>query len=258
MPVSTVTGAAYLGSWQPLEPLQTVSDTVEADGSVDTGAASTPADPLNMSLTSPNAGDVVIHMINPLTPPPAGFGLLGFEFQITAPDASVADPLLLTFTVDVSLLPAGVTAENVEILRDGTALGNCTDPGAVPDPCVAERSTLGDGDLSLAIRSSHASSWSIAAPDAIPPETTITAAPPKRTTKRSGHIPLRGLGAALHLCLPRRLAPVLRLHLAVSDRAPELRQAHVRGHRLRRGPEPGPDRSPEDPQDRPLTRSPER
>ncbi len=184
MPVSTVTGSAYLGSWQPLEPLQTVSDAVEADGSVDTGTPSTPEDPLNLSLTSPNAGNVVIHMINPLTPPPAGFGLLGFEFQVTAPDASVADPLLLTFTVDASLLPAGVTAENLEILRDGAALGDCTDPGAVPDPCVADRVTLGDNDLSIGIRSSHASSWNVAAPDATPPETTITAGPPKRTTKR--------------------------------------------------------------------------
>lgn len=187
MPVSTATGSVteYLGGWQPLQPVQTVSDTVEADGSVDTGTASSPEDPLNMSLTSPNAGDVVIHMINPLTPPPAGFGLLGFEFQINAPDASVADPLVLTFTVDASLLPAGINDGNLEILRDGAALGDCTDPSeAVPDPCVADRATLGDGDLLLTVRSSHASSWNVAAPDSTPPETTITAGPPKRTTKR--------------------------------------------------------------------------
>ena len=184
LPVSTAPDfvQGWLGAWQPLQALESVSDT---DGTVDTGTTTDSGDPLNLALAAPS-GDVAIQMIDPMTPPPSGFGLLGYEFQVTAPDASIDNPLVLTFTVDASLIPPGVTEGDVEIMRDGAAMGDCTDvDDAIPDPCVADRDTLGDGDVVLAVRSSHASTWNVAAPDSTPPETTITSGPSKRTKKRT-------------------------------------------------------------------------
>jgi hypothetical protein len=92
--------------------------------------------------------------------PPTGFFLLGTEFNIVAPDQTVADPLRLTFTVDAGSLPL---SGQVVPFRDGAAIEqSCDGSGdAVPDPCIESRTTLPGGDLQLVVLSSHASRWNL-------------------------------------------------------------------------------------------------
>jgi hypothetical protein len=82
---------------------------------------------------------------------------------ITAPDATVANPLHITFTVDASKIPAGFDLSRATVLRNGSPAGDCTGGGtATPDPCVSSRQTLAGGDFQITVLSSHASTWNIA------------------------------------------------------------------------------------------------
>ena len=61
-----------------------------------------------------------------------------------------------------STLLAGTDPAGVQVFRDGLPIANCTDAAsAIPDPCVAARDTLGDGDAVITVRSTHASRWNI-------------------------------------------------------------------------------------------------
>ena len=57
-------------------------------------------------------------------------------------------------------------AGTVKLFRNGVIVGECTGaPGvAAPDPCVATRQTLMDGDIQLTARTSSASIWSAGVP----------------------------------------------------------------------------------------------
>ena len=127
--------------------------TTDADG----GGAS-PADPIATTVTTPVAGSVSIaEFQQSLVPGP--FTVLNFVVQITAPAATAANPLTITFVIDGSALPAGVTAATLQLFRNGVLVPACTGaPAAVPDPCVASRATFGD-DAVLTIVTSRASSW---------------------------------------------------------------------------------------------------
>jgi Ca2+-binding RTX toxin-like protein len=141
---------------------ETVTEEVGAGGTATTdgeadGAA--PDDPVETSVTSPNAGTVTITETDVAMGPPAGFVFFGQQVNIEAPDASVADPLVLTFVLDASILPAG-GIDAVEIFKDGVLVPDCTGaPDAVPDPCVASRTTLADGDGEIVVLTSTASAW---------------------------------------------------------------------------------------------------
>ena len=138
--------------------------TVAAGGTVNTDPnnnGATPAFPLQTALTSPNAGMVTIA---PGAPPAASsqFEVLGLPLQIEAPPATVADPLVITLTVDASLIPDGVDYSQLDAIRDGEAIVDCEGAGvASPDPCIEARTVLGDGDLKLTVLTSHASQWGI-------------------------------------------------------------------------------------------------
>jgi hypothetical protein len=150
------------------------SGTAPAGGTISTGHTPTPSDPLETSVTTPNAGTVTIVAEVAAGTPPAGFRFLGVQAVISAPPATAADPLLLEFALDPSLLPPGVDASSVVVWRDGAVVPPCTDPvAASPDPCVASRKPFpapSGGGADLTIRSSHASVWSFGA--------SVAAAPP--------------------------------------------------------------------------------
>jgi hypothetical protein len=64
--------------------------------------------------------------------------------------ATVADPLVIAFRLDVSLVSDGLigVAQAFTVFKDGVALPDCDDPGtgeAVPDPswCSAPRAARG-------------------------------------------------------------------------------------------------------------------
>jgi hypothetical protein len=143
---------------------QAVSADVPGGAAIGTGAEATGADPLVASVTTPTTGTVSIAEGPATGGPPAGYEFLGHQVQIAAPDASAADPLRLTFTLDSSALPTGVGEHDLQVFRDGTLVPAC-DPSAggaaSPDPCVAARERLGAGDVRLTVLTSRASTWNL-------------------------------------------------------------------------------------------------
>ncbi len=103
---------------------------------------------------------------------------MGLEFDITAPPGTVSEPLVLRFRLDSSALPSGFVIGQLTVLRDGAPASNCTGAAgeAVPDPCVAAREQLPDGDVVLTVLSSHASTWT-GVVDQAPPDTRIDSGP---------------------------------------------------------------------------------
>jgi hypothetical protein len=139
-------------------PDETITDEpVAANGSVTTDTeadGATPADPIETTLTSPNAGTVTIHETVISTNPPI------FDITITAPNATVENPLVLEFRVDASM------AASFKISKNGTPLNSeCNgSPGtAVPDPCIESTTLLPDGDVLVKVYTSTASVWRLEA-----------------------------------------------------------------------------------------------
>ena len=152
------------------------SQTVGAGGGTvatgDGGSAST-ADPLETSVTTPIAGtvNIVEGPISGSNPAP-GFGFLGQEVGITIstitnenPLTDPNNPLILTFTVDSSLVAAGQTVQTLQVFRNGVQLANCPpDPLTAGNlPCVSSRATLGDGDLQFTVKTLAPSQWDVGA-----------------------------------------------------------------------------------------------
>jgi hypothetical protein len=107
-------------------------------------------------------GTVTIDEIAPTEAPPSGFTFVGQQVDITAPTASVGDPLILTFNLHSSI--AGTDPNAIEIFKAGVLVGACTNPGATPDPCVESRTLIGDG-IQIIIRTSTASTWNFGQSD---------------------------------------------------------------------------------------------
>jgi hypothetical protein len=145
-------------------PGASVTQAVAAGGTVSTGGTPTEADPVTTSVTSPVAGQVTISEGVPTTTAPSGYSIFGQEVDITAPVATAANPLRITFRIDASLLPAGVGANEVVVMRDGSPIADCADTGgaASPDPCITGRTALAGGDVELTVLTSHASHWNFA------------------------------------------------------------------------------------------------
>jgi len=160
----TVASAPAGGSGGGGGPAAPVTATVPADGSVSSDPAGATADasnPLVVGVTSPTGGTVTIDKTPPNTSV-AHYTVLGVGATITAPPATPADPLTLTFQVFDKQLPAGSGPADLTVFRDGAAVAACTGPGATPDPCVASATTSG-GVTTIVIRSSHASTWDVEA-----------------------------------------------------------------------------------------------
>jgi hypothetical protein len=87
---------------------------------------------------------------------PSGFTFLGQQVNITAPAATVGNPLVLTFNLHSSI--AGTGPNVVEVFKAGVLVGVCAAAGATPDPCVESRAPIGD-NIQIVIRTATASSW---------------------------------------------------------------------------------------------------
>jgi len=160
----TVAPAPAGGGGGGAAPAAPVTATVPAGGSVSSDPAGATADasnPLVVGVTSPTGGTVTIDKTPPDTSV-AHYTVLGIGATITAPPATTANPLTLTFQVFDKSLPAGSGPADLAVFRDGVAVGACTGAGATPDPCVASETTTG-GVTTIVIRSSHASKWDVEA-----------------------------------------------------------------------------------------------
>ena len=145
-----------------------VTADIEAGGTLTTDTESdgaTSSDPVETSLTTPNAGVVSIEETAVTAQPPSGFQFLGQQVNITAPPATSADPLTIVFRIDSSQIPSGEDEYTVQIFKDGLQVPPCTGPPghASPDPCISNRDLLPDGDIQIAALASSASSWNLAA-----------------------------------------------------------------------------------------------
>jgi beta-propeller repeat-containing protein len=136
------------------------SEQAPPGGTVSTNTTATPGDPVGTSVTTPNAGQVTINEGPTTTPDPNNYSLLDQQVQISAPVATAASPLVIRFYLDASALPDGTDPSSVQVFRNGTVLATCNGGTAAnPDPCLASRSVNAGGDLTLTVRTSHASTW---------------------------------------------------------------------------------------------------
>lgn len=163
-----------------------VSAAVGAGQSVTTdtdGNGATPSNPVEATVTPPVAGSVIVTR-NPSTAPSGAFSVLGGVTQISAPAGTPAAPLILVFSIDAGLIPAGQTSATIQVRKNGVLVPTCTGAAGVasPDPCVASRTTLGDGDVQVTVLTSTASAWEMGTLEALPSTTTTTTTPVTTTT----------------------------------------------------------------------------
>ena len=167
---STLYAATRGGGVFRLDQVDTIQESVPAGGrcSTDTEGASgvtdgaTPADAIETTVYTPNAGLCGIVEQPAAGSPLAGYSLFGYEVTITAPPATSSAPLTLVFVIDASRVPIGQNLNTIRLLKDGALLGTCPNASgtAVPDPCIARRRRLTDGDIELTVLTSTASVWS--------------------------------------------------------------------------------------------------
>jgi len=142
-----------------------VSELAPAGGTVSTedSSGATPTDPIETTVSTPNAGTVSIEE-GVSAPAPTGYSILGQQVDISAPPATPADPLVIAFRLDDSAIPHGMSPAQVAILRNGALVLDCavSPPVADPDPCVESRAVLADGDFQFVVRTSAASIWTAA------------------------------------------------------------------------------------------------
>ncbi len=142
-------------------PDSSASGDAPAGGTVATNSTTSADDPVGTAVTTPVAGPVTIDEGTTGGGGPGDYSLLTQEVHITAPAATAADPLVLTFYLDASVVQ-GADASSIDVIRDGVAMGDCdADAGtsAKPDPCVAQRTTNPDGSVAFTVLTSHASTW---------------------------------------------------------------------------------------------------
>jgi len=148
------------GPPQTVSPGETASTDPEGDGA-------TPNDQIETAVTTPSGGDVSIQEGPATEPLPSGYDVLDLQSVITAPPATIGNPLVLVFRVDATALPHGYVLAYLTIFRNGVAVADCSDSSgqAVPDPCVSSRVVLDDADVQVTVLTSEASIWNIAFPN---------------------------------------------------------------------------------------------
>jgi hypothetical protein len=137
---------------------------------------------LTTSVTTPNAGIITVE---PGDAAPNDLTVVGTSgVHITAPPATAANPLVLTFTLDGATLcwfgsfcSPGELPFYLEffskVYRNGVPVPDCTGaPGvAAPDPCVTSRVVELDYDIVVTVLTSSASEWLVALPNGHCPAT---------------------------------------------------------------------------------------
>ena len=135
-------------------PGETVTTDTEGEGA-------TASDPVESYVTTPNAGTVSIEEIPITQPPPEGYQFLTQQVNITAPDATPENPLLLVFLIDASRIPEGEDETTIRVRKDAHWIKACKGAPGIPDPdpCVSSRVLLPDGDVEITVLTSTASAW---------------------------------------------------------------------------------------------------
>lgn len=169
---TTTPGATTTSTTAPGTGTTSTTSTTapEVAGSVPAGGSSasevqgvrpTPTNRVIVGVTTPiagvlgftkNGGDVV-----------SGFRRLG-GVAVTAPTATVTQPLRITMSVDVSTLSPSLPLGAVVVLRDKKQVAECESTAiAAPDPCILSRKRVGN-ELTITSLSSAASTWTAVRP----------------------------------------------------------------------------------------------
>lgn len=141
-----------------------VAGSVPAGGSSASevlGVRPTPTNRVIVGVTTPIAG--VLGFTKNGGDQVSGFKRLG-GVAVTAPTATVTQPLRITMAVDVSTLSPALPLGAVVVLRDKKVVPECESTAiAAPDPCVLSRKRVGN-ELTITSLSSAASTWTAARP----------------------------------------------------------------------------------------------
>lgn len=183
-------------------PLNGTTEMVAPDGQATTfyGDGPTDSDPLATTIEVPPGGPVTITE-QPLTDATnPGYTFFGQQVLITAPDAvDAAHPLLITFDLHASLIPAGEDAQSIAILRNDVPVPVCaaiapSSAVASPPTCVWQRIDQPDGGVKITVATLQASRWNFGRAEPIdfngfgPP---VGGAPIRNGMKSGGAVPLK-------------------------------------------------------------------
>ena len=150
------------GDYLPLTE-EKVTQDVSPEGTVTTdleGTGPTVSDPVETSVTTPDGGIVSIEETSTIENPPSDFQFLGQQVTITAPDASVEEPLIIVFRINASMVPPEKDEWSIKIYKDGVEVpDNISTKIASPNPCVSNRTRLPNGDIEITVLTSNASTW---------------------------------------------------------------------------------------------------
>jgi hypothetical protein len=168
-------GLEMIGTWEYMNitgqvRVGFVNDTESGSGTVTTDPEAdgvSPSDPVETTVVSPNPGTVTIDEATSNGGTLPGYAIVENIVRVTAPSASAASPLELTFDVDSSSL-GGVPATSLTVFRNGVVVPQCL--GAVPpitsDPCVSVLEPLAppQSGARITVLTSEASVWAFGAP----------------------------------------------------------------------------------------------
>jgi hypothetical protein len=165
-PVNTSVAPTDTPTITPTATPVTVAGTVTPGGTLSTGTATSPSDPMQAAVTSPQGGSVSITVAGGQGGPPSSFQSLGMTVTIMAPDNTPTAPLVLMFLIDQSLIPPDQPVSSIAVFRNGTAVPYCTGAAgqAIPDPCVSGRELLANGGARITVLTSSASTWTFGVP----------------------------------------------------------------------------------------------
>ncbi len=142
------------------------ADTLAVGGELSTAAPGgpTPGDPVGTTVRAASGGATSITEGSVDFPSPPGFAFFGHQVVVEVPDApSAANPNVLQFEIDASIVPQGQNHLTIQVFRNGVLVPGCTGaPAAVPTPCVSERVPLAGGDVGLTVLTVQASTWNLA------------------------------------------------------------------------------------------------
>jgi uncharacterized delta-60 repeat protein len=157
-----------VGAGAVVPATESVTMDVAGGGTVTTdfdGTGVTAENPITTAVTTPNAGRVGI-VETSATSATSGYVLLGQRITITAPEATVLAPLVISFRLHSSVLPSGLQVASLLVTRNGAQVQPCSGAAgtASPDPCVAAAEQLADGEVLITIHTSRASDWELLLP----------------------------------------------------------------------------------------------
>lgn len=171
-------------NWAPIPPQDVANVAADPGDTVSTIPNPDSQDQLGTDAAIPaggTGGQVSVQDVATNIPGPNGYDVAPEQAQVAAPTQTASDPLSLTFTLDASMLPSAsakakrATSPPMMVFKKDILVANCTQtsPTITPDPCLASRGKLANGDLRLRVLSTRGGRWNFGTADHTPPQTAL-------------------------------------------------------------------------------------